>query len=108
MPADNPQDDLLTVEVRTGATTTIVLTGDLDPATAPRLQAAIDDHADGAQAIVLDLAGVSFLDSSGLRVLVAANEALRGRGIALTLRSPSDNVRRLLDLTGLGEIIAVE
>jgi len=102
---------LLDVTVDRGATsTTILLAGDLDPATAPTLAAAIDEVvADPTvDALVLDLAGLAFVDSSGLRAFVTAREALADRGTGLVLRNPSPNTRRLLDITGLGEIIAVE
>ena len=58
--------------------------------------------------LVLDLGGLAFVDSSGLRVFVTAREALSNRGAVLALRNPSPNTRRLLDIAGLGEIIEVE
>ncbi|MCU1357678.1 MAG: rsbV2 [Acidimicrobiales bacterium] len=101
---------LLDLVVDPGPITTISLTGDLDPATAPLLDDALGtivaDEAVGR--VVLDLAGLSFLDSSGLRSFVTAREALSGRGADLALRRPSANIRRLLDITGLGEVIDVE
>lgn len=110
MPADPSRSSLLDLSVTPGAETVIALTGDLDPATAPALDAAIAEAAatDGTQRVVLDLAGLGFLDSSGLRVFVTAREALRERGAELALRNPSRNAVRLLDITGLSEIIAVE
>ncbi len=110
MPDDLPRSALLDIAVAGGAHTVLALTGDLDPATAPQLEQAIADA--GAQAgveqVTLDLAGVSFLDSSGLRVFVTAREGLRAQGAELALRNPSANIVRLLDITGLSEIIAVE
>lgn len=110
MQENSPRSALLDLAVDPGPTTTIALAGDLDPATAPQLEAAIDEAAtdDAVERVVLDLGGLAFLDSSGLRVFVTAREALRSRGAELALRNPTDNVRRLLDITGLGEIIAVE
>ena len=107
---DIPSTDQLTVTIDPGPTTTIVLAGDLDPATAPQLEAAVTAAAaaDGVDQVVLDLGGLSFVDSSGLRVFVLAREDLTSRGRGLQLRNPSPNTRRLLDITGLGEIIAVD
>lgn len=101
---------LLDLSVEAGPTTTLVLTGDLDPATAPKLGAAVAAATADAsvQRVVLDLGGVNFLDSSGLRVFVTAREALADRGGDLVLRNASDNIRRLLDITGLGEVIDIE
>jgi anti-anti-sigma factor len=58
--------------------------------------------------VVIDLSQISFLDSSGLRVLVAGNEALRARSADLVLRGPSANVRRILEVTGLTDLITIE
>lgn len=110
MPDENPRTALLDLSIEPGPTTTISLVGELDPATAPILDKATTEVASNpdVQRLVLDLSGLSFLDSSGLRVLVTAREALNERGAELVLRAPSANTQRLLDVTGLGEIIAVE
>ncbi len=110
MPDDNPRTALLGLTVDAGASSTITLVGELDPATAPQLDAEIEQLLadDDVKRLVLDLSGLTFLDSSGLRIFVTAREALTSRGGALALRDPSANTQRLLDITGLGEIIAVE
>ncbi len=101
---------MLDLSVDAGPSTIITLAGDLDPATAPLLEEAIETAMEDAsvERIVLDLSQLSFVDSSGLRVFVTAREALGGRGGELILRSPTDNTRRLLDITGLGEVIQIE
>lgn len=110
MPDDAARTALLDLQVDAGPLTTISLSGDLDPATAPLLEdviaKALDDGS--VRRVVLDLSGLSFLDSSGLRVFVTAREALATRGAELVLRQPTDNTRRLLDITGLGEVITIE
>lgn len=110
MSDDVARTALLDLAVDQGPTTVITLAGDLDPATAPQLEAAITDVvADSSVSrVVLDLEGLQFLDSSGLRVFVTAREALAGKGAELALRSPTANTRRLLDITGLGEVMEVE
>ena len=78
------------------------LSGELDPHTAPVLSAELDDAiAAGTSTVVLELSGLGFVDSSGLRVIIAANTELGERGGRLVLRSPSETVRRLLEITGL-------
>ncbi|QXC61525.1 STAS domain-containing protein [Aquihabitans sp. G128] len=110
MPDDAPRTALLDLDVAPGATSTITLVGELDPATAPQLEEAIDGLlGDGTvDRVVLDLTGLTFLDSSGLRVFVTARQSLADRGGELALRGPSANTQRLLDITGLGELISVE
>ncbi len=106
-PASPP---LLQVDLQPGSAPVIALRGDLDPHTAPLLEAALADLGSGPNMdrVVIDLGGISFIDSSGLRVFVTARASLADAGIELALRNPSANTRRLLDITGLGELITVE
>jgi anti-anti-sigma factor len=101
---------LLEIVALPGPQTTISLAGELDPATSPQLQARLVELAEdpAVTSVVLDLSQISFLDSSGLRALVAGNEALRARDADLVLRGPSPNIRRILEVTGMGELIKVE
>jgi anti-sigma B factor antagonist len=85
-----------------GGDTVFVLQGELDPHTAPKLRTEIDRAMGAGQAnLVFDLAGLSFIDSSGLRVIISAHKDAAERGGRLVLRSPSQTTRRLLDITGL-------
>lgn len=94
-------DDLLRIEPAEGGFT---LSGEIDAHTAPGLAAAI---ADVSGDVELDLAGVDFVDSSGLRVLIDAHQSLADRGDELRLRQPSDAVRRLLEISGVDEYLNV-
>ena len=84
---------------RDGAVAGLQLDGELDIASAPELSAAIARAFDaGARAVVLNMAGVGFLDSTGVRMLLEAG-SLAGR--ELVLMAPSPAVIRVLDLTCL-------
>lgn len=84
--------------------TSVAVAGELDPSTAPLLRAEIDQLvAGGTTALVIDLRGLTFMDSTGLREILRARNELD----AITLRSPSDTVRRLLDITGLTDHIEI-
>ena|SRR6476646_3154916 len=100
----------LDVRAEPGPTTVLALSGELDPATAPTLQSAVDEALEDPTMIrlVLDLEELAFVDSSGLRVFVTTRESLREREGDLILRSPSANTERLLSITGLTEVIEVE
>jgi anti-sigma B factor antagonist len=95
----------LTIEVhREGDEAVLTLTGELDPHTAPMLSDELDSlTGEGVTTVVLALAGLGFIDSSGLRVIISADRDLGERGGRLVLRSPSDTVRRLLEITGLSD-----
>ena len=105
--SDEPTPSLLAIDVQAGDPAVLRLSGDLDPHTAPQLTEAIEALlAEAAPGTVrIDLGGVSFIDSSGLRTLVAARESLAERGAALALVDPTPNARRLLEVTGLTPMI---
>lgn len=96
---------------RTGTDPVAVLIGEIDLASIGALEAAIDateqDAAAGAD-VVLDMTGVTFLDSSGLRVLVTANDRLASAGSRLVIRRPAASVLRVLEITGLLSTITVD
>jgi len=80
------------------------LDGELDMATAPRLQSAIDELALTAMpAMVLDLRELQFIDSTGLRVILAALQSARDRGQEFAITRGSPQVERLLSITGVTE-----
>ena len=110
MPEDAPRSSLLQVIEQPGPAAALALVGELDPGTAPILQAKLQElAADPAVAsVTVDLAQITFLDSSGVRAIVTGGEALRSRGAALALTAPNPNVRRVLEVTGLAQLVTVD
>jgi anti-anti-sigma factor len=90
----------LTTDVESGdGRADIVLRGELDLATVSLAEDAVNG-ADGAGTVVLDLRGLSFLDSSGLRLILATAESCEGDSRRLyVIRGPAQ-VNRVLELTG--------
>lgn len=101
---------LLTVATsEDGGALVLALTGELDPHTAPILDEHVRRALEGpSPTVVLDLVDLTFIDSSGLRSVIAAHKALVERGGHLVLRSPGPTTRRLLDVTGLTDQLEVE
>jgi anti-sigma B factor antagonist len=96
------EQPLRIVTSRDDDTVVVSLTGELDPHTVPMLAEELDDAlASGVTSVALDLSGLTFIDSSGLRVVISTHRQLEERGGKLVVRQPSDTVRRLLELTGL-------
>lgn len=62
----------------------------------------------GARRFVLDVAGLDFIDSAGLGMLLILNEEAESRSVALVVRGPRNEVRRSIDLARIGEIVTVE
>ena len=82
----------------------VVLRGEIDVATAPKLTAALDELiAQGARLVVLDAADVEFMDSSGLRVIVQSGTKLSEAGGRLLIDGMSGAVQRVLEIAGMLE-----
>jgi anti-sigma B factor antagonist len=75
------------------------VSGELDILSVPELRDALAIVGNHRRDVVLDFAGVSFVDSSGLRLLLAAAGAAERGGASLILRAPSPAVRRLFGIT---------
>jgi anti-anti-sigma factor len=85
------------------------LGGELDHATAPELRGPLDSAIDaGARAILIDLSDCTFIDSTGLSVLVHARSRLiDADGGKLEICCPDPQVRRLLEITGVDRAFGV-
>jgi anti-sigma B factor antagonist len=82
----------------------VSLEGELDMANAPLLQGAMEsDPLVATKTVVLDLQQLTFLDSTGLRVILAARELCWRRGQEFAVTPGSQQVQRLLSVTGVGE-----
>jgi anti-sigma B factor antagonist len=81
------------------ATTVVTVSGDLDLASAPSLDESLRRSEDGTHTMLLDLRGLTFMDSSGLRVILAADARARSRGGRLVLVAGPPGVQRVFQLT---------
>ncbi len=79
----------------------VTVQGDIDLATADDLETCVRGALNGVSSIVIDMEGVTFLDSSGLRSLVTLQGEANSQGTSITLRSMPTQIRRVFDLTGL-------
>ncbi len=84
------------------------LHGELDLLGAPLLQAEIENpEIDDAEMVVLDLQDLRFIDSAGLRTILAAHERSQRRGQTFALSRGSAQVQRLLSIAGLDEYLRI-
>jgi anti-sigma B factor antagonist len=97
----------LQVSTQVGPGCTVVrVSGELDVDTRPRLQTALRQAVDaGARQVVLDLAEVPFMDSSGLGALVEAVKLLRDRGGRLSVAAVREPVRSVLALSAVDRLV---
>jgi anti-anti-sigma factor len=83
----------------------LTLKGELDMGTVPHIQEVMDSWMFVPNHLIVDASGLSFIDSTGLGVLLRALELVGGH---LTISQPSEPTLRLLELTGLAELIKVQ
>ena len=83
--------------------------GELDLHTSPRLLAQVERQLrTGPTEVIIDLAHLLFVDSSGLGTLVACWRRAEQEGAALSIRNPRDDVALSLEITGLDQILPIE
>lgn len=94
--------EVFTAQVESGrGATKIVLSGELDMATAPILEEhLVRVESDGATAILVDLRELTFLDSTGLHAVLAARNRAEANRRQLLLIGATAPVRRVFELTG--------
>ncbi len=87
------------------------IVGEVDASTSQTVAQALAVVPDGGRRsgrIVVETSGVSFIDSSGLRVLIELSERATALGARVVLASPSRSMSRLIELTGLDEMFDVD
>lgn len=87
--------------------TVVALEGELDVASAPRLVEEVGRRTDAADRIIVDLSGLSFMDSTGLRALLSASEIAEAAGCSFAIVQGPHQVQRLLRLTRVAERLAI-
>jgi anti-sigma B factor antagonist len=83
----------------------VTVSGDLDISNADTLERAVTSiTAERPERLIFDLSGLRFMDSAGIAVLLDA----AGKVNAVRLRDPSTAVRRVVELTGLSDVLPIE
>jgi anti-anti-sigma factor len=97
----------ITISNDTGPTAKVALVGKLDIAGAEVVALPLATLAGGKTGVIVDLAGVTFVASIGLRHLVLASKAVSRRGGKLVLVNPTDLVRDALVTSGLADMMPI-
>jgi anti-anti-sigma factor len=92
----------------TGRLTTLTVTGELDLMSSPVLERELEKaYALDADWILLDFRRLAFMDSTGLHLLVKAQQRAEEAGRRLALTRGGEQVQRLLDLTGVADLVRI-
>lgn len=88
-----------------GDTVVVAMTGEVDMATTPALREALVAAVDrGCRSVRVDLAGVTFMDSSGLSALVAGLRELRAQGGSMAMVNARPPVLRVFEISGFSTV----
>ena len=102
---ERPPSLMTTTDTRTPCL--VIICGEIDIATTGNLRDALTTALTRGPHIEADLSAVTFMDASGIGVLLAARRQAAEAGGSLTLRAPSAVVRRLTEILGLDEVLPV-
>lgn len=98
----------MTIEIKRDSNAlTIELVGRLDTTTAPALERSINENVENTTNLVLDLKGLEYISSAGLRVLLGAQKKMQKNG-SMTLRNVCQEVMDVFDMTGFADILVIE
>lgn len=91
------QDDVLTLAIE----------GRLDTTTAPDLELELNKSLDDIQTLVLDLDGLKYISSAGLRVVLSAQKRMDKQG-KMVLKNVNEVVMEVFEVTGFSDILTIE
>ena len=98
----------MTIDIKTNTEESIIeIAGRLDTATAPVLDKMISEDIQDTQKIILDLKGLEYISSAGLRVLLCAQKKMQKNG-SMKVRNVCEAVMDILEMTGFADILAIE
>ena len=90
-----------------GTALNVAVEGRLDTTTAPQLEKELKDSLSGATELTLDFAGLEYISSAGLRVLLTAHKTMSAKG-GMKVKNVNEIVQEVLDVTGFSDILTIE
>lgn len=83
------------------------VTGRLDTATAPQLEAELKRSIDGVTSLIFDFSQLEYISSAGLRVLLSAQKVMNKQG-SMVIRNVNETVNEVFEVTGFVDILTIE
>ena len=90
-----------------GTKVEFALEGRLDTVTAPDLEKVLNESLSGMEELILDFAGLEYISSAGLRVLLSAQKVMNRQG-KMTLRHVNETIMEIFEVTGFSDILTIE
>ena len=98
----------MTIEIKRNAEETIIeIVGRLDTITAPALDKTINEDIAGTENLILDVKGMEYISSAGLRVLLGAQKKMQKIG-SMKVTGVCEEVMEVFEMTGFADILVIE
>ena len=98
----------MTIEINKNADATVIeITGRLDTTTAPALDKTINEDIGDTKNLVLDVKGMEYISSAGLRVLLSAQKKMQKIG-SMKVINVREEVMDVFEMTGFADILVIE
>ena len=98
----------MTIEIKKSSNETIIeIVGRLDTITAPALDKTINDDIDNTKNLILDVKGMEYISSAGLRVLLSAQKKMQKIG-SMKVINVCEEVMEVFEMTGFVDILTIE
>ena len=98
----------MTIEIKKNQEETIIeIVGRLDTITAPALDKTINEDIGDTKNLVLDVKGMEYISSAGLRVLLAAQKKMQKCG-SMKVKGVCEEVMEVFEMTGFADILVIE
>lgn len=90
-----------------GSRLTVSLEGRLDTGSAPQLEGVLRENLRGVTALEMDFAGLAYISSAGLRVLLSAMKLMKKQG-DMVVRNVNETVMEVFEITGFADMLTIE
>jgi anti-sigma B factor antagonist len=98
----------MTIEIKkSNEELTLEVNGRLDTTTAPALEKTINENIEDVKALILDLKGLEYISSAGLRVLLSAQKKMQQIGTMKVIKV-CEEVMEVFEITGFADILTIE
>ena len=98
----------MTIEIKRNAEATVIeIVGRLDTTTAPALDKTINEDMGDTKSLVLDVKGMEYISSAGLRVLLGAQKKMQKIG-SMKVINVCEEVMEVFEMTGFADILTIE
>ena len=94
-------------KIKAGGTLKAIISGRLDTATAPMLEAEVKEDLDSVTKLILDMTELNYISSAGLRVLLSMQKIMNEQG-TMKLVGVNETVYEIFEVTGFSEILTIE